>query len=266
MVVTDVDGTLTDADRRLDPRAIEVVRSLELRGIPVALATGNVLPIALGLHRSLGLSGPIIAENGGLIYLRDGHGRDVVEPLTDRRVALAAFRKLRAAGLPVRRLFTDRWRETEVGLEPTVTVAAVKRVLGESGVDVESTGYALHLIEKGGGKLPALERALSFRGLTPADCVILGDGDNDVAMLRAAGFGVSFSSASYRAQTAARYVTRAKFAAGFVEGLKASGILNGPVLPGGTQLARRSVRSVRNPRHARMHRMRPDVLPELPRS
>ncbi|HYA70600.1 MAG TPA: phosphoglycolate phosphatase [Thermoplasmata archaeon] len=226
VVVTDVDGTLTDADRRLDPRAVEVVRALEARGIPVALATGNVLPIALALWRSLGLSGPIVAENGGILYHQNQDGADVVERLTDRRLALAAFRKLKAAGLPVRRLFTDRWRESEVALEPNVSVAAVRRELGDGGVEVESTGYALHLMETGGGKLPALERALSYRGLTPADCVILGDGDNDVAMLRAAGFGVSFASASARARRAARYVTRAEFAAGFVEGLKASGILD----------------------------------------
>jgi len=226
VVVTDVDGTLTDADRRLDPRAVRLVRSLETRGIPVALATGNVLPIALGLYRSLGLSGPIVAENGGILYHQDAGGRDVVERLTDRAVALAAFRKLRTAGLPVRQLFTDRWRESEVALETNVSVAAVRRALGPSGVEVESTGYALHLMERGGGKLPGLTRALGYRGLTPADAVILGDGDNDVAMLRAAGFGVSFASASYRARRAARYVTHAEFAAGFVEGLKASGILD----------------------------------------
>jgi hypothetical protein len=226
VVVTDVDGTLTDADRRLDHRAVRLVRHLELRGIPVALATGNVLPIALALYRSLGLSGPIVAENGGIIYRQDEQGRDVVERLTDRRAALAAFERLRSAGLPVRRLFTDRWRESEVALEPNVSVAAVRRVLGNCGVEVESTGYALHLMETGGGKLPALEHALAYRGLTLADCVILGDGDNDVAMLRAAGFSVSFASASYRARRAARYVTHASFAAGFVEGLKASGILD----------------------------------------
>ena len=226
LVVTDVDGTLTDADRRLDPRAVGLVRSLERRGIPVALATGNVLPIALGLWRSLGLSGPIVAENGGLIYYQDAQGRDVLERLTDRRAALAAFRRLRESGLPVRRLFTDRWRESEVALEPNVSVAAVRRALGPSRVVVESTGYALHLMEQGGGKLPALVRALSPRGLAPRDCVILGDGDNDVAMLRAAGFGVSFASGSKRARRAARYVTRAEFAQGFVEGLKASGILD----------------------------------------
>ena len=226
VVVTDVDGTLTDADRRLDPGAVKVVRDLERRGIPVALATGNVLPIALGLYRSLGLSGPIVAENGGMVYHQDDRGRDVVERLTDRRVALRAFEELRAAGLPVRRLFTDRWRESEVALEPTVSVSAVRRVLGRSDVAVESTGYALHLMEKGGGKLPALVRALSYFGRSPADCVVLGDGDNDVAMLQAAGFGVSFASGSPRARKAARYVTKAEFAAGFVEGLKASGILD----------------------------------------
>ncbi|MGD1099977.1 MAG: phosphoglycolate phosphatase [Thermoplasmata archaeon] len=226
VVVTDVDGTLTDADRRLDPGAVKVVRDLERRGIPVALATGNVLPIALGLYRSLGLSGPIVAENGGMVYHQDDRGRDVVERLTDRRVALRAFEELRAAGLPVRRLFTDRWRESEVALEPTVSVSAVRRVLGRSDVAVESTGYALHLMEQGGGKLPALVRALSYFGRSPADCVVLGDGDNDVAMLQAAGFGVSFASGSPRARKAARYVTKAEFAAGFVEGLKASGILD----------------------------------------
>lgn len=225
-VVSDVDGTLTDASRRLDPRAVEVVRGLEDRKIPVILATGNVLPIALALYRFLGLSGPIVAENGGVVYHRGENGRDVVERLTDRRLALAAYRELRSAGLPVRRLFTDRWRVSEVALEPNVSVAAVRRALGRSTVFVESTGYALHLMSAGGGKLPALTRALSYVGLTPADCLVLGDGDNDVAMLRAAGFGVSFGSASPRARRAADYVTNSEFAAGFVEGLKTSHILD----------------------------------------
>jgi hypothetical protein len=213
--VTDVDGTLTDEGRRLDPVAVRSVRRVEDRGFPVVLATGNVLPIALALYRSLGLSGPIVAENG----------RDVVARLADPLVAREAFEALVRAGLPVRRLFTDRWRESEVALEPTVAVAKVRRCLEGLPVHVESTGYAIHLMEQGAGKLPALVRALAYLGLAPSDCVILGDGDNDVRMLRAAGFGVSFASGSPRARRAARYVTRASYAAGFVEGLKASGIL-----------------------------------------
>ena len=224
-VVTDVDGTLTGPDRRLDARAALAVRRLESRGIPVVLATGNVLPIALALHRSLGLSGPIVAENGGLVYWQ-ANREERVERLADRRVALRAFRALRDAGLPVRRLFTDRWRETEVALVPNVSIARIRRALAGEPIRVASigTGYAIHLMEAGTGKLPALRRALLPLGLTPSDCVVLGDGDNDAAMLRASGFGVSFASGSPAARRAARYVTRRSFGAGFVEGLKASGL------------------------------------------
>jgi phosphoglycolate phosphatase len=224
-VVTDVDGTLTDVSRRLDPDAVRSVRALEDRGIPVVLATGNVLPIALAVHRSLGLSGPIVAENGGLIWWKGPDGRDRVERLADRAVALGAYRALRHAGLPVRRLFTDRWRESEVAIEPTVSLAAVRRVLAGRPLTVEATGYAIHLMARGAGKATALARVLAPLGGSLADAVALGDGDNDVQMLRGAGFGVSFPSGSPRARAAADYVTRKSYASGFVEGLKASGVL-----------------------------------------
>ena len=223
-VVTDVDGTLTDAHRRLDPRALAAVHRLEATGIPVTLATGNVLPFALALHRFLGTSGPIVAENGGIVYF-PAAGGGTVERRADRRLALRAWRAVRAAGIPARRLFTDRWRECEVALEQDVSLAAVRRAVRSHPVTVESTGYAIHLIQRGVGKLPSLVEALGRVGLRPADCVILGDGDNDVEMLRAAGFGVSFPSASRRARAAARYVTRADYSRGFEEGLKASGLL-----------------------------------------
>ncbi len=223
-VVTDVDGTLTDAHRRLDPNALAAVHRLERRGIPVTIATGNVLPVALALWRFVGATGPIVAENGGLIFRPKGSGGRV-ERCADRGVALRAYRAVRAAGIPAKRLFTDRWRESEVALEPTVSVGAVRAAVRGIPVTVESTGYALHLMQRGVGKLPSLVRALRELGLAPADCVILGDGDNDVAMLRAAGFGVSFPSASPRARAAARYVTRSDYSAGFEQGLKRSGIL-----------------------------------------
>jgi phosphoglycolate phosphatase len=223
-IVTDVDGTLTGRDRTIDPAAVAAIRTLESLGVPVVLATGNVLPIALALHRYLRLSGPIVAENGGLVY-HGSRGEDRVERLADPRGPLAAYRALRRAGLPVRRLFTDRWRESEVGLEPTVPVDRIRAALAGRDLTIEFTGYAIHLMAAGAGKLPALRRALRPQGLTLADCVVLGDGDNDIAMLEAAGFGVSFPSGSPGARRAARYVTRANYADGFVEGLKESGML-----------------------------------------
>jgi phosphoglycolate phosphatase (TIGR01487 family) len=220
-LVTDVDGTLTDRDRRLDPEAVEWLRRLSGRGVQVMLATGNVLPIALALHRSIGLSGPIIAEDGGILYRKEGR-REIVERIADQRPALTAYHRLRRAGLPVERLFTDRWRETEVALVPSVSPVRIRPYLRGLGVRVESTGFAHHLIQKDVGKLSTLVRALRPLGLAPEDCLIAGDGDNDVEMLRAAGWGVSFSSASRRARDAADLVARAGYSRGFVEAIKAS--------------------------------------------
>ncbi len=101
VVVTDVDGTLTDRSRRLDPAAVAAVRALEDRGIPVLLATGNVLPVALALHRALGLTGPIVAENGGLLWMGERGRADRVERMADPIVARAAFRAL-GTGRPAR--------------------------------------------------------------------------------------------------------------------------------------------------------------------
>jgi phosphoglycolate phosphatase len=223
-VVTDVDGTLTDRDRRLDFDAVQVIRRLTEAGIPVVLATGNVLPIALALHRFLGLNGPIVAENGGVLYRRVD-GRDVVERLADRRVAMAAFRRLVTAGLPVRRLFTDRWRESEVAVEEGLPLRQIRSLLRGAPVLVESTGFAVHLMQRGAGKLPALRRALRPIGLTPGDCLAIGDGDNDVAVLRASAYGVSFPSGSPRARRAADYVTHAEYGRGFVEAVIHTGVV-----------------------------------------
>jgi phosphoglycolate phosphatase len=228
--VTDIDGTLTDRDRRIVLEAMQVVQRMTEAGIPVVLATGNVLPLALALHRFLRLSGPIVAENGGVVYRRE-EGRETVEHLADRRVALSAFRRLVRAGLPVRRLFTDRWRESEVAIEEGIPERKIRAVLRGMPIQVESTGYALHLIERGAGKLPALRRALGPLGLSPADCLVAGDGNNDVAMLRASAWAVSFPSASPRARKVADYVAGSDYGFGFVEAVIHAGVVP-PLLSG----------------------------------
>ena len=237
-VVTDIDGTLTDRSRRLDPDAVRAIRAIEDRGIPVLLATGNVLPIALALHRSLGLSGPIVAENGGILCTGRA-GSERVELRADRALALRALRRARSRGLRLRPLFTDRWRETEVALAPTVSVRRLRTAVRGLPVRVEATGYAVHLIEAGVGKLGTVTAALGRMGIALDEIVALGDGDNDVELLAAAGRSVSFRSASAAARRAAGYVARRPYAAGFVEGLIHLGLVPGPSRTRGGRDARR---------------------------
>lgn len=223
-LVTDVDGTLTDPQRRLHPAAIGALRRVTDRGVPVILATGNVLPIALALHRSLGLTGPVVAENGGIVYHVTDRG-ERVERLADPRVAYAAYRHLLSEGVPVRRLFTDRWRESEIGMEASVPLAEVQRHLRGMNVYAEGSGFAIHLMERGSGKFQGVRRALAMIDLSPAECAAVGDGDNDARLLRAAALGVTFPSGSARARAAADLITRKDGAPGFLEAVRASGLL-----------------------------------------
>ena len=70
-VAVDIDGTLTDGNRILDGDALRALKRLEEAGIPVILATGNVRPVAYGLWRFSGLSGPMVCENGGVVWHPD---------------------------------------------------------------------------------------------------------------------------------------------------------------------------------------------------
>ena len=65
---------------------------------------------------------------------------------------------------------------------------------GSDGCDISQTG-----VDKGRG----LCELAQFAGLTPADCVAVGDGDNDVSMLKAAGLGISMANGSTAAKAAA---------------------------------------------------------------
>ncbi|MFA5313861.1 MAG: HAD hydrolase family protein, partial [Methanomassiliicoccales archaeon] len=66
-IVCDVDGTITDPQKRIQTLGIETLRNAQDEGYHVMLASGNVLPIAYSLSAFIGLKGPVIAENGGLL-------------------------------------------------------------------------------------------------------------------------------------------------------------------------------------------------------
>jgi hydroxymethylpyrimidine pyrophosphatase-like HAD family hydrolase len=73
LVVTDLDGTLSDADERIHPASVRAVRELEAGGIPVLVATGRRLRMACAVLEAGGLAGPAVVLDGALgVDLRDG--------------------------------------------------------------------------------------------------------------------------------------------------------------------------------------------------
>jgi hydroxymethylpyrimidine pyrophosphatase-like HAD family hydrolase len=73
LVVTDLDGTLSDAAERIHPASMRAIRALEAAGIPVLVATGRRLRMACAVLEAAGLTGPAVVLDGAIgLDLRDG--------------------------------------------------------------------------------------------------------------------------------------------------------------------------------------------------
>lgn len=218
-LVTDIDGSITDEKRRISLSAIEVLRKVESNGITVMLASGNVLPIAYGLASFIGVSGPVIAENGGVVYYKKQ-----VRYLSDRKRCDEAFEMLENH-FPVKKIFSDRWRHTEVAIYPDVDLKEVRALLRNYNLKAETTGFAIHIFEPQMSKFHGVSVACEMLGLDINSVVAFGDSENDIDLIRNCGVGIVPNNASPEVRSHADYITSASNGEGLKEGLIWLGLL-----------------------------------------
>ena len=118
LVMADVDGTLTPGGDSISPSVSEAIHRLEEQGIIVGLVSGRTVPMLESLARKLGISGPIIAENGGVAKLRPNG--ELVDLGYTHRSALQALERLKAQ-------FPNRIRERKDNRDRLVHRAQTKR-------------------------------------------------------------------------------------------------------------------------------------------
>ena len=183
------------------------------------LSSGNVLPITFGLSIFIGLKGPVIAENGGVVSFKEN-----VYKLNSNTLPVRAYDYLKTK-VEVERLFTDRWRESEVALKRTADPKIIEEILKGWSVVIETTGFAIHIMELGHSKMNGVRKASELIGIDTKDIAAFGDSDNDVSMLQDCGVGIAVANASPAAKMAAKYVCREPHADGVIEGLRWLGLL-----------------------------------------
>ena len=72
-----------------------------------------------------------------------------------------------------------------------------------------SAPHMLEISQADTGKGNGLRWLMDYLGFTPDQCIAFGDGENDVDLLRAVGYGVAVENAAAACKEAAVYVTRA---------------------------------------------------------
>jgi len=223
MVVFDVDGTLMDAGG-FHPDLIPLIREVEARGLPISLASGRTLPNVTPIRQSLGASGFIVAENGGMVW-DSGEGHEIITRADGSR-ARAAVQWLAtqiddfdAAGIE-----SNRWRETEWCLFENGNEDLMRELLAGSewsDLIVVPTGFAVHITAPGIDKAGGLRMAFEQRGVDPERVLVCGDAPNDISMFELCGFSVAVNDEREDVVDAADCLTAARGIEGSLEFLKA---------------------------------------------
>lgn len=213
-VALDIDGTLTDDERRLDMGAVGKARELESRGLPVILATGNILCVTESASFFIGTTGPLIVENGGIVtYHKTGEARYFGD-IDKVREAFAVLEE----SLKVKKVMWSELRKTEIAIHRDVSVDEVKEVLAGFDVSIVDTKFAIHIKDSRVNKGEALKEAARMLDIKVSEIAAIGDSEGDREMLETAGYSISVSEEKLR--DVSDYVTKARFGEGCREGIE----------------------------------------------
>ncbi len=247
----DLDGTLLGPGDTLAEEARVALGALAARGVVVALATGRMLCSAAGVQERLGVPGPVVAYNGGLIRLPDGRAVEHPVALEDARLVGRVCRERgwylqsyqgdalfvpedeprareygRIAGVPYtvdpRRVWAPEVPPLKLlVIEPAERQPEVRQGLGPlvRGRLELANSYAhyLEITAAGVDKGTALAELCHLLGIDAGEVLAVGDGENDLPMLRFAGMGVAVGNASPAVRQAAPRRASAPFGRGVVE-------------------------------------------------
>jgi hypothetical protein len=219
-LAVDIDGTLTYKNRSLNCKAVEALRIVK---VPIVLATGNIPCFARTAAKLIGVSDIVICENGGVVrFAYDGE--DVV--LGDIAKCLEVAEMLKKY-FEVE--FLDKeYRKSEVCLRRNFPLEKARKILETEGckeVRIVDSGFAYHLMDARVSKGKALEYIAEQIGLEAKDFAAIGDSENDVDLLKAAGFGIAVANADLKLKMEADLVVSKEDGDGIIEALELLGLI-----------------------------------------
>jgi len=232
-IAVDVDGTITDKDRKICIGAIESIRAVEELEIPTIIVTGNIFFYAYATATLIGATGGIVAENGGVISELDEDGIEKIKVLGDFQKAQKTFDYLnsklaennnKSTENGLRKVDDSDSRLSEIAMYRTIDESVIKNILNESkedfGVEVYDTQFAIHITDKNINKGSSLSIVAKKHGFDLDEILAIGDSENDIEFLSVCGFKVAVANADESLKEIADYVCKNKYGDGVKEAIE----------------------------------------------
>jgi sucrose-phosphate phosphatase-like hydrolase, Archaeal len=214
ILATDIDGTITDEQGRIHLEALEWIRKLEVKGIPVILVSGRPLPFLESLSLFMGTSGPLIAENGAVMK---NAGKTVL--CGDPQLAKNALKMIELSGLRLDMDEDNVYRLVDIGLKKTADPQIIQSLIEREKLPVSLlvTNVMLHLVDNKVSKGKTLVNVLTGLGLTPAEAVVSGDSYNDLPLFEIGALNLAVANAAAALKSKASRISTQLYGEGFAE-------------------------------------------------
>ncbi|QQO08456.1 HAD family hydrolase [Breznakiella homolactica] len=253
LVVCDIDGTLIGADENLHEKASELTKRLDAEHILFSLATGRADYLVSRYAEQLDISVPYITCNGAAVV---SGGRRLTEKLMDAAPLEAVITEADRLGLSIVYSLGGResvWRETPWILESRRRYGRYGRVHRFSREEWADTkldkvlildenkegkidtienhcrrlfpdygftryiDWSVEIVAGGVSKAQGLKELAALLGIPLDEVLAIGDHQNDIEMITAAGQGAAVGNATADLKKAADYVCKAEALDGVIE-------------------------------------------------
>lgn len=235
-VFIDMDGTLLKASNIISRRNKEAIDKLITQGIQVFLATGRHYEVTAPYHKEIGLRTPMICLNGASIHEAEtGRAlhKKTVTLNEDRFHHLTADQSCNVIIHTANGLYCKKTDEeidywTNIGQIPPRYVGDLRQAhyqdvlkfsvrtgspspqlaaYFKKEAEVINWNDGFELLAPNVSKWSAIKSVLRELRINPTEVVTIGDGPNDIEMLRNAGTGVAMGNASEEIKAVADFVT-----------------------------------------------------------
>lgn len=243
LITTDLDGTLLRKDKSISEENLKAIEYFKSEGGIFTFITGRIPPGAKMVYEKIKPNAPFGCMNGGGVYdyvkgemiwfLEIDHAsfeviKFVEKNFPDMGIKVAAKERTYCHK---KNAYTERHRieenleeimmHYEKVEEPIAKVlfadapekidalseALKKETFGEKFNLLRSDSIYFEVLPKNSDKGNLLVKIAQILGIDIKNTIAIGDNDNDVAMLRAAGTSYAVSNASPMAKEAATYIT-----------------------------------------------------------